>query len=48
MADQTQDIVQKAKDGYLFLILYTAKGGRGHRTRLRVSEPKPSSADIEH
>ena len=36
LADQTDDIVQKARDGYLFLILYTARGGRGHRLRVKV------------
>jgi hypothetical protein len=34
-AIQTADIVQKARDGYLFLILYTANGGRGKRIRIR-------------
>lgn len=34
-AIQTKDIEQKARDGYLFLILYTANGGRGTRIRLR-------------
>lgn len=38
LADQTDDIVQMAKDGYLFLILYTANGGRGHRERVRIRE----------
>jgi hypothetical protein len=38
LADQTNDIVQMARDGYLFLILYTSGGGRGHRVRLRVRE----------
>ncbi len=38
LADQTDDIVRMAKDGYLFLILYTSGGGRGHRVRLRVRE----------
>ena len=44
LADQTDDIVQMAKDGYLFLILYTANGGRGHRerVRIRVKEGKES------
>lgn len=36
LADQTDDIAQKAKNGYLFLILYTAGGGRGHRVRVKV------------
>ena len=38
LADQNEDIVQKAKDGYLFLILYTARGGRGHRVRVKFRE----------
>ena len=36
LADQTDDIAQKAKNGYLFLILYTAGGGRGHRVRVKI------------
>ena len=38
LADQTDGIVQMAKDGYLFLILYTAGDGRGHRVRVKVRE----------
>lgn len=38
LADQTDDIIQKARDGYLFLILYTARGGRGHRVRVKIRE----------
>lgn len=38
LADQTDEIVQMAKDGYLFLILYTANGGRGHRERVKIRE----------
>lgn len=40
LTDQTDDIVQKAKDGYLFLILYTTRGGRGHRVRVKIRERK--------
>lgn len=40
LADQTDDIVHKARDGYLFLILYTARGGRGHRMRVKIREKK--------
>jgi hypothetical protein len=40
MADQTDEIFQKAKTGYLFLILYTARGGRGHRVRVKIRELK--------
>ena len=36
--DQTVELVQKAKSGYLFIILYTARGGRGHRVRIKVRE----------
>jgi len=38
MADQTEDIIQKAKDGYLFLILYTSSSGRGHWVRVKVKD----------
>jgi len=36
MADQDDDIIQKAKQGYLFMVLYTAHGGRGHRIRVKA------------
>ncbi len=36
LADQTDDIVQMAKNGYLFLILYTANGGHGRRVRVKA------------
>ena len=45
LADQTDDIVQMAKDGYLFLILYTTGSGRGHRVRVRVQEKKSVDHD---
>lgn len=38
LADQSDDIAQKAKEGYLFLILYTASGGRGYRARVRMRD----------
>jgi hypothetical protein len=38
MAIQTEDMVEKAKNGYLFLILYTSGGGRGHRVRVKIQE----------
>jgi len=38
MADQTEDIVQKANNGYLFLILYTSERSRGHRVRITIDE----------
>ncbi|MFC0130563.1 hypothetical protein ACFS23_17200 [Ralstonia solanacearum] len=30
------DMEQKARDGYLFLIVYSSLGGRGHRVRVKV------------
>lgn len=36
MAIQTDDLIEMAKKGYLFIVLYTAKGGRGHRVRLKA------------
>lgn len=47
LADQTDDIVQMAKDGYLFFILYTSSGGRGHRSRVRIREKKSAGNDTE-
>jgi hypothetical protein len=41
MAEQTDEMIQKAKNGYLFLILYMARGGRGHRVCLKMGEAKP-------
>ena len=38
MAEQTEDIIQKAKNGYLFLILYTSNSGRGHWVRVKVKD----------
>lgn len=38
MADQTAEIEQMAREGYLFLILYTATGGRGKW--IRVPTPR--------
>lgn len=40
LADQTDEIAEKAKSGYLFLILYTAHGGRGHRVRVKIKPEK--------
>lgn len=37
LADQDQEVEQMARDGYLFMILYTATGGRGQRVRVRLS-----------
>jgi hypothetical protein len=38
IALQTDDIVLKARNGYLFFILYSATGGRGQRIRIRIRE----------
>jgi hypothetical protein len=38
LLEQTDELVEKASKGYLFLILYTSRGGRGHRVRIRVRE----------
>lgn len=43
LAEQSNDIQQKAKDGYLFLILYTAGGGHGYRARIRIRERTPDA-----
>lgn len=43
LADQTDDIAEKSKTGYLFLILYTAHGGRGHRVRVKVKSKKQAN-----
>ncbi|MCC8996064.1 MAG: hypothetical protein LM517_03185 [Nitrosomonas sp.] len=44
LVDQTDEIEQMAKDGYLFLILYTAGAGHGHRVRVKVSEKNADSS----
>ncbi len=36
IAEQTDEIMQMARDGYLFMILYTATGGRGKWVRVKV------------
>jgi len=38
MTIQTEDIVQMAREGYLFLILYTATNGRGQRVRIKIRD----------
>lgn len=43
LADQTDEIEQMANDGYLFLILYTSAGRRGHRVRVTIPKKKPAS-----
>jgi len=40
LAEQTEDLLRMANEGYLFLILYTAQSGRGYRVRV---QPKKSS-----
>jgi hypothetical protein len=47
MVHQTDDIVQMAQDGYLFLILYTATNGRGQRVRINIRN-KEDGNDGEH
>ena len=42
LVEQTDELIGKAKSGYLFMILYTARGGRGHRVRIRFREKKSS------
>lgn len=42
LADQTDDVVRMAENGYLFLILYTVHDGHGHRVRLKTSGKKHS------
>lgn len=39
---QTDDMVQMAKSGYLFLILYTARVGDGQRIRVRLPKKAPT------
>lgn len=43
LADQTDDVVRMAKGGYLFFILYTTSGGRGHRVRVKVREKETTA-----
>ena len=35
LADQTDDILKMADEGYLFFIIYTAQSGRWHRVRVK-------------
>ncbi|KWB76668.1 hypothetical protein WL40_00035 [Burkholderia ubonensis] len=46
MAEQTEEIEQMARGGYLFLILYTATGGRGKWIRVRA--PERANIDEQH
>lgn len=36
LTEQTDEIMQMARDGYLFMILYTATGGRGKWVRVKA------------
>jgi hypothetical protein len=38
LSHQTEDLESQAKDGYLFLILYTACNGRGKRVRIKFNK----------
>ena len=40
MAEQSDELAQKAKNGYLFLILYTAGGGRVKNSRKWLERDK--------
>lgn len=44
LGEQSSDIVDMAYNGYLFLILYTAHGGRGHRARVKMRKKKATAA----
>lgn len=44
LADQDDAIIKMAQDGYLFMILYTAQGGRGHRVRVKIREKNVSAS----
>jgi hypothetical protein len=43
LADQTDDIIKMADEGYLFFILYTAQSGRGHRVRVKPQKRSEKS-----
>jgi hypothetical protein len=38
LAEQTDDVLRMANEGYLFFILYTAQSGRGHRVRVKTKK----------
>lgn len=44
LADQDDDVIQMAQGGYLFMILYTAQGGRGHRMRVKIRDKKTEAS----
>lgn len=43
LADQTDDTINMAEEGYLFFILYTAQSGRGHRVRIKIKKNSEKS-----
>lgn len=47
MAIQSDEIEQMARDGYLFLILYTANGGKGNRIRIRTRPEKRNGQNVQ-
>jgi len=44
LAEQDEEIIHQAKNGYLFLILYTAQSGRGYRVRVKIREQRESAS----
>jgi hypothetical protein len=36
LAAQSEEVTERASNGYLFFILYTAQGGRGQRVRIKI------------
>jgi hypothetical protein len=42
---QTDDVNEKINIGYLFLVLYTAGRGHGHRVRVKITQKKPLVID---
>jgi hypothetical protein len=47
LMEQTGDMEAMARDGYLFMVLYTAHGGRGTRVRVRWQEKKAAAPDTD-
>jgi hypothetical protein len=47
LTNQTEDIAEKARSGYLFLILYAAHGRRGHRARVKIKSSRPTDTEDE-
>lgn len=46
MANQTEEVTQLATRAYLFLIIYTARGGLGHRVRVTLSAKKAADEKL--